>query len=105
MLLPACQEVCDPLTDVSWHSKLCEFGVEDFWDDGVEHRAEVHKEDPYVPGWAGCCRIKVSPLLRCLPGMQTAGGLKGKGRSGQSALVALKGFHDNRRQGNRPVVL
>lgn len=35
--------VCDALTDWSWHSELGEFGVVDFWDDGVERRAEVHR--------------------------------------------------------------
>ncbi len=35
----------------SGDNELGEFGVEDVWDDGVECRAEVHKQDPRICPW------------------------------------------------------
>ncbi len=51
LLPPVCREVCDLLAGGGWQSVRGEFGVEDVWDDGVECRAEVHKQDPRICPW------------------------------------------------------
>ncbi len=47
------QQLCDPLTGGGCHIELDEFGAEDVRDDGVERRAEVHKQNPELR----CCRM------------------------------------------------
>lgn len=49
--LPACQEAGDPLTDGGGYRELCEFILKGVRDDGVESRAEVHKQDPCISPW------------------------------------------------------
>lgn len=53
LLLSACQGVCEPLTDGSWHGELSVLGVEDFWNDGVKCRA-THRVLVYDPGCLRC---------------------------------------------------
>ena len=47
-LLPVRQEVCDPPAGGIRHVQLGELVLKQGGDDGVEGRAEVHKQDPGV---------------------------------------------------------
>ncbi len=42
------KEAVDPLTDGGGYRELGQFILKDIWDDGVESRAEVHKQDPCI---------------------------------------------------------
>jgi len=55
MLLPVGQEVCDPPAGGVRHTQLGELVLKKSWDDVVEGRAEVHKQDPGV----GSCGVKM----------------------------------------------
>ena len=52
VLLPVRQEVCDPPAGGVGHVQLGELVLQQSRDDGVEGRAEVHKQDP---GVGSCC--------------------------------------------------
>ena len=47
-LLPVRQEVCDPPAGGVWHVELEELVLEHSRENGVESRAEVHKQDPGI---------------------------------------------------------
>ncbi len=55
MLPPVRQEVCDPPAGGVRHVQLRELVLQQSRDDGVEGRAEVHKQDPGI----GSCRVQV----------------------------------------------
>jgi hypothetical protein len=48
MFRPVGQEVSDPLTDGVRHVQLGEFVLQQFWDDGIELRAKIHKQYPWM---------------------------------------------------------
>lgn len=78
LLLPVCQEVCDQLTGEGRHSEL---GEKDFWDDGVECRAEVQKQDPYVHPWGvKLLENVVQSHVDCIIHRPVAGKLQGSSR-------------------------
>lgn len=90
------------------------FGVEDFWDDGVESELKSTKRIlACVPEESRCCRMYFSPMyfrlhhpLICLPVCRLQGVLQGACdvlQVGQHQ--SLKGFHDHGRQDDRPVVI
>ncbi len=54
-LPPVRQEVCDPPTGGVRHVQLGELVLQQSRDDGVESRAEVHKQDPGI----GSCGVQV----------------------------------------------
>ena len=50
-LLPIRQEVCDPPAGGIRHVQLGELVLKQGGEDGIEGRAEVHKQDPGVGCW------------------------------------------------------
>ena len=113
MLLPVNQEADDPLTGGDRHFELGELLIKDFRDNGVERRAEVHKQDPGIRPWVVevvqyVLQSHVDSIIR--RPVCPVGKLQGVQQGSYNVLQvaqhqSLKGLHDHRRQGDRPVVI
>ena len=71
-LLPVRQEVCDPPAGGIRHVQLGELVLKQGGDDGVEGRAEVHKQDPGVG--RGGVHVSGGQFYRVFPSLCVAGG-------------------------------
>ena len=109
LLPPVGQEVCDPPAGGVRHAQLGELVLQQSRDDGVEGRAEIHKQDPgigscgvqmlkdEVEGQVNCIIYRPVGYVCELHGVQewVSDGFE----VGQHKV--LKGFHYHRGQGDR----
>lgn len=72
LLPPVGQEAGDTLTGGGGPCELGDLMVEEFRGNGVQCRAEVHKQDPSICPWGLEVTLHHPPT--CLPSRKTAGG-------------------------------